>query len=294
MKDGNEDLVWINPLGGLGDTLMLSGVLKRSIELFPERRYALARRVKYASILEGHPAISRIGYPPVGARIISTDYWAKETLGGGGQRAFQVLARAFGLPTPVSEELFVPDYREDIASFVEALPRRKRNVLVSPFSDSPRKVMSLGRWEALLELLKGEDRLFIQVGRSGEPHVRGAYSIAGLTSPRQILSLVARADLVIGHDSFLMHAAHLHRKPAIILWGPTDPAVYGYDEQNHFRAAAGCASRDACLGPASSEQYARPCDRAEGHCMEAMDLTEIVRATRGLRAFQASRSGNPG
>lgn len=43
---------WINPIGGYGDMLMLSGVLKQVIEKFPEKRFNLTRRTNYVSFLK--------------------------------------------------------------------------------------------------------------------------------------------------------------------------------------------------------------------------------------------------
>ncbi|MBU1570345.1 MAG: hypothetical protein KKE00_07495, partial [Proteobacteria bacterium] len=105
----NSGISWINPLGGMGDTLMVSGVLKLVIENDPLRRFNLIRRTSYLSILKGHPAIAEIGYAPQDAMIMGTDYWSKEELGPNNQRAFQILARMFGLPSPIEERLYLPD-----------------------------------------------------------------------------------------------------------------------------------------------------------------------------------------
>ena len=64
---------WINPIGGLGDTLMLSGVLKQVHDREPDKQFNLVRRSGYMSLLKGHPAIRHIGHPPADARLIRTE-----------------------------------------------------------------------------------------------------------------------------------------------------------------------------------------------------------------------------
>ena len=39
---GNGAATWINPIGGLGDALMISSVLKQVSELYPTRKYSLS------------------------------------------------------------------------------------------------------------------------------------------------------------------------------------------------------------------------------------------------------------
>ena len=97
----DDGIPWINPIGGLGDTLMVSGVLKQVVDRDPSKKFHLVRRINYHGILKGHPAIGQIGFPQKNARIMDVTYWSLETLGPGLQRPYQILARAFGLGTPV-------------------------------------------------------------------------------------------------------------------------------------------------------------------------------------------------
>jgi hypothetical protein len=99
---------WINPVGGLGDMLMLSSVLKLVHDTDPARRFNLIRRTNYLTFLKGHPAIAEVGHPRQDDTVLRSDYWSIEELGAGPQRAFQVLARHYGLQTPVEEQLYIP------------------------------------------------------------------------------------------------------------------------------------------------------------------------------------------
>ncbi|MHC9542059.1 MAG: glycosyltransferase family 9 protein [Vulcanimicrobiota bacterium] len=281
----NNELLWINPIGGLGDTLMISGVLKQVSEREPDRRFALVRRTSYLSILKDHPAIDRVGFPPENAAIMGTDYWSREELGSGEKRAYQVLARMFGLPTPADERLYLPGGFVDDEALHSLIPRAKETIIIAPFSESPRKVMHPSRWHALLDMLKGPDRLIIQVGRKDDLHIRNAYSLIGLTSPRQLVSLLRKSQLVITADNFIMHAACLASVPAVVLWGPTSPEVYGYPGQYHIRALPDCSEKNDCLGPGKPDNYPSHCPHGERQCLNRIDLNEIAKAAGGYRLW---------
>lgn len=277
MATDNGNL-WINPIGGMGDTLMLSGVLKLASEHRPQCRYNLVRRTGYGAILDGHPAVETIGDPPPQAAIIQSDYWNAEEIGPGRQRAFQILARMFGLPTPVPENLFLPGELPDISYWRETVPWRKLNIAISPTSVSPRKEMPRPWWAELVQTLVGRGAFVAQLGRAHEPYVRGGYSLLGLTTLREAVALLAEFDLVITCDNFLMHAAHLARRPAVVLWGPTDHQVYGYPGHIHLQAMPCDEFATHCIGPLRPQIYHTNCHRSVAHCMTQITLERVLSA----------------
>lgn len=273
----NCDDIWINPVGGYGDMLMVSGVLKLAFDRNPVQKYKLARRTRYQVIFQEHPAIDYIGFPPKDAQIIRTDYWAKEKLGCGDQRPFQILARAFGLSTPIKETLYLAGKTELDDSLNRMIPWTKRNILIAPESDSPRKIMPTKTWERLVEKLLKDDFLVLQVGRIFERNIKGAYSLVGLTTPQQLVGLIKKVDLVITMDNFIMHAAYLTGTKAITIFGPTQPEIYGYKDQIVLRASLDhCSQSDKCLGPEYPKNYSSPCPlNYEEHCMNKMSGEDI-------------------
>lgn len=278
VQGGNDGRIWINPVGGLGDTLMISGVLKQVAEKYPSRKFNLVARTKYRQILEGHPAIPLIGHPPREVRFISTNYWMHEDYHRPGARAYQILARIFGLEPPVEEQLYVPWRFEEDRILIERIPWKKKNILISPGSDSPRKQMGVKNWENLVEAFKTDETEVVQAGKKKERYVRGAYSLLGLTSPRQLISILNHFDLIVTVDNFIMHAAHLCGVPAVVLWGPTDPRVYGYAEQIHLKAKGRCGNSEGCLGPGRGNLYATECPKGPEHCLDTLQLETISNA----------------
>lgn len=282
VPDPDQAPVWINPVGGLGDAVMVSSVLKQVADRFPSRKFHLVERTKYREILEGHPAIAAVGYPPPGARFASTAYWYQHEFAEPGARAFQVLARMFGLDRPATERLYVPWEITEDHFLLSRIPWRSRNVLICQSSDSPRKCMPIEKWEALVELLREEDANVVQVGRHGDRPVRGAHSLLGLTTPRQLISLTGNFDVVVTSDSFLMHAARLRGVPAVVLWGPTDHRVYGYDGQVHLQSSPSCDQRDNCIGLTQADPYHVGCRYGDAHCMNTLEPKRILDAIRTL------------
>lgn len=283
IKNIDKKYPWINPVGGLGDVLMFSGVLKQVYDKNPEQKYNLIRRTKYWEMLNGHPAIEKIGFPDKSDKIVDTTYWSMEKLGSGTQRAYQILARSFGLKTPIEEKLYFPAGIKEDTFLHNFIPWKKKNIIISTSSDSPRKMLNPMGWHYLVERLISNDFLVIQVGKINDLYIKGCYSLLGTTSPTELISLLTKCDLVICADNFVMHAAKLVNKPAIVLWGPTNHEVYGYKEHTHFQTdVAFCEYKDKCIGPHCAENYATICPLNEQHCLNKLNIDYIYNSVFNL------------
>ncbi|MFP4060950.1 MAG: glycosyltransferase family 9 protein [Bacteroidales bacterium] len=268
--------VWINPVGGLGDALMLSGVLKQFYGKYPGKKFKLVRRKGYTSIFRNHPAIQEIGHPPATASIITNDYWAKEDLGGNKQRAYQILARSFGLKTPVEEVLFITDSEPADEGLLKFIPWKAKNVIIAPHSESPRKSMHPMGWHILVDMLLKEGVFVLQVGRKEDQHIKNTYSVLGLTTPVSLVPILSRGDILVTCDNFIMHLAHMLKKKAVVTWGPTSREVYGYQEHCHLTAPMEhCPEKNKCLGASFADNYTKPCPLGPEHCMNKI-LPETI------------------
>lgn len=274
---------WINPIGGMGDMLMVAGVLKQVHELDPSRRFRLVRRSSYRAMLQGHPAIREIGFPPKGAAIVGTDYWRYE-LNPGDHRPYQVLARLFGLPTPAREILFFPGRTEIDPILLKSIPWGDRVAVIATASDSPRKRISAAHWRRVVQGLREDGFLVLQTGKPEDTYIEGSFSLLGLTDPGTFIGLVRRAEIVITPDTFAMHAAYLTGTPAVVLWGPTDPAVYGYPGHVHLRDISRCDRADRCFSAETPDTYLTPCPLGDDYCMQRISPESIREAA--LRFFR--------
>lgn len=81
-------------------------------------------------------------------------------------------------------------------------------------------------WPELIARL-GHQRL-VQVGVAGDaPLVPDFRANLPLRAVRELVEL---CDYWIAVDSFLPHLAHHVPKPGVVLWGPSDPEIFGYVE----------------------------------------------------------------
>lgn len=274
----SETPIWIDPVGGMGDILMLSTALKRSHEKYG-KKFHLSRRTQYTQFFVGHPAIEEIGNPPEDAEMVCNDYWAREDFNNLGNKALSIVLKIFGVEEAEDDSLYLPDHVLDEATqlLIGNIPWGKKNVAICFSSESPRKMMHPIKWHIIVEKLLARQCFVIQLGGRRDIPIKGAYSLLGVTTPLQVCELMKHVDLVITPDNFIMHAARLASKPAIALFGPTEPERYGYS--NHVCLQAdkeGCEFVDKCLGPHVSENYATECPLRERHCMNRFDENKIV------------------
>jgi hypothetical protein len=290
--NGRGDL-WVNPEGSYGDILMLSGVLKQCYDIHPDRQYCLVRKAVYSNLLDGHPAIKEEGYPPQDATVIPGGYWRIERPGPANKRPYQIMARFFGLSAPVEELLYVPGFPEDDAILHDFIPSEgKMLVVIAPASRYPRKMMNVNIWQEIVEGLKHKSMFVVQAGLKDEPYIPGAYSLLGLTSPRQLIALLHKSDLVITVDNFIMHAAHLTEKPAIVIWGPTQHEVFGYSGHLHLQGKTDhCGFIQQCLSHESPESLYSPCPLHEMHCLNGISADTIIKQATYLCNTGKSQKG---
>ena len=272
--------IWVNPVGGLGDILMLSTALKRAHDAHG-RKFRLARRTRYTRFFIHHPAIEEIGNPPEDARIVVNDYWSREEYADPNTPSLHILYKIFGVPECTDSELYLPlddmDSDEATRILLENIPFGERNVFIATSSESPRKMMHPFKWHIIVEKLLAQRCSVFQLGHSGDIPIVGAYSLLGVTTPMQVCRLLEKAQLVITPDNFVMHAAQLARVPAIALFGPTEASHYAYPRHIALQAdKRQCPHSDNCLGPHVADNYPTPCPLNEKHCMNTIDEPKIV------------------
>lgn len=81
-------------------------------------------------------------------------------------------------------------------------------------------------WPELITLLKDHD--ITQIGIAGEVPLVPLF--VKTPSYDHIKELINKNDFWISVDSFLPHLARFTDKKGVVLWGPSDPIIYGYKE----------------------------------------------------------------
>ncbi|MCE5274334.1 MAG: SPASM domain-containing protein [Deltaproteobacteria bacterium] len=273
-----DDAPWIGPVECMDDALMVSGILNQLVEENPSKRFNLVFRASYREIFQGHPAISEFGLPPQGTTPIRLSCRSNGDIPSPSTSAYQLLAGLLGLKTPAAEELFVPWKFEDDPSLLESIPWRKPNILICPFSETPRTRIDIRTWEELAARLIVDGFGVMQLANMRQPHIRGAYSIRGLLDVRRMISFVRHFDLVITSNNMFMHIARLHEIPALVLWGPSDHGFYGYTGHSHLQGKRTCANAGGCIGPLTDGRLSSPCPMGDDHCMNTLKAEAIYQA----------------
>jgi ADP-heptose:LPS heptosyltransferase len=119
----------------------------------------------------------------------------------------------------------------DPADFRSRLPLAREPaepaIAVHPGSGSPRKNWPVERWRQLLSALPGP---FLLVG--GEADTAAVEGLAGLGEVfagrplPELAARLARCRGFLGHDSGVSHLAAAVGTPCVLLFGPTDPAMW--------------------------------------------------------------------
>jgi ADP-heptose:LPS heptosyltransferase len=131
------------------------------------------------------------------------------------------------------------------------------------------KQWSHRNWEAVIRQVEAP---FIQVGLRQEPLLEGAVDLRGRTSIRQTMALVKNAAGYAGVDSFVSHLAGAFAVPAVVIFGPTTPVVWG-----HANAVNIWKNHQVSCAPCFGVLQTAGCPY--GHrCMEAVTVAEVVEA----------------
>ena len=271
--------IWINPVGGMGDIIMLSTSMKRSFERYG-KKFNVIRRSQYTEVFSHHPAVLSVGHPEEGSLIVCNDYWSRQDFSNKQNKALWLMFDIFGVGDERSEELFfpeIPNVKETTQLIIDNVPWTNKTVIIACSSASPRKMMHPTKWHNIVQRLLAQQCFVVQVGSIGDIPIHGAYSLLGATRILQMPAIIAKANLVITHDNYIMHAAKLMHVPTIALFGPTEKERYGYSDHICLQANINeCEFANSCLGPHVPQNYATPCPLCERHCMNQLDETKII------------------
>jgi len=123
-------------------------------------------------------------------------------------------------------------------------------VLIHAGPSYPVKYWPINHWKELVERLQRDNHATIaQLGaRAGSyskagpdefAPIPGAVSLLDRLSLPETVALIAQADLFIGLDSGLLHAAVAVQTPSVGLWGPTSAKFLFLEEESRFFVTSG-------------------------------------------------------
>lgn len=216
------------------------------------------------------------------------------------ERLFEPLRR-LGVQTPIPEtRLIVPEpsaWRLARRLRTAGMAPPCRLIGVAPGARWESKRWPTARWiELLRELARHIEHRFVLVGAPDErvlcARVQAALpehclDLCGRIDLLETAALLGRCDVVVTHDSGLMHVAEAMGRPVVALFGPTTPR-FGYAP---YRDLSRVLYEPPVCSPCS-KNGSRPCHRPTHECMLNLDVEGVSAATLSVleRMHDAARA----
>jgi len=152
---------------------------------------------------------------------------------------------------------------------------------VEHYADLVRRLARLGASSVVLGGPSERGLALALRERAGE----GVVDTTG-NSIEEALAVLGRCDLVVGGDTGLVHCARALGRPALVLFGPTDPA----------RHLMGPHDRPVTLGLSCQpchDHGPRRCPLGHHHCMQRLDPEQVAKQVRALLDARGARDYGP-
>jgi ADP-heptose:LPS heptosyltransferase len=107
-------------------------------------------------------------------------------------------------------------------------------ILISPYSrklrNNKRNPKDFPYWKELVTLLKNAGFYIIQVGVANEEKIEGVDECLFNKSLNELKGIVNECVTWISVDNFFQHLCWLNNKPGIVIFGQSDPEIFGHKE----------------------------------------------------------------
>jgi ADP-heptose:LPS heptosyltransferase len=107
-------------------------------------------------------------------------------------------------------------------------------IIISPYSrklrNGERNPKDYPYWEELVAGLKQRGHKIIQLGVAGEPKIEGVDEVCYNLKLKAIKDMLIQSHIWISVDNFLPHLASHTSKPGIVIWGRSNPDIFGYPQ----------------------------------------------------------------
>lgn len=130
------------------------------------------------------------------------------------------------------------------------MPHNK-NILISPYSnilpngqESP-KNWSKENWIELVNKIKeNSDYNILQIGTFQEEQIKGTDIIFRNRPFEEVKKLIQNSRVILSVDNFLPHFCKTFNKKCIVIWGPSNPKIFGYKENINLQGDSKYMRRD--------------------------------------------------
>jgi ADP-heptose:LPS heptosyltransferase len=290
--------------GGLGDCLMLTPFIRHFKLTAGYKHVVVVTHNQARDLFNGNPYVDRIltckdediffmGMPELGCDIFSPYYVITPTQQNDGQIAIKVdrkhklnlinspaiaqIARFENIPLKDNNmDVFFSEQDQQWAEALLATLPEKPTILVNPQSPLSEKEYPLKLWQQVINQLANEFNIL----QLGEPRLAATRAVSPMPSIGQSSALFSRLNCVVSIDSFPAHLAHAVGTRAVVLWGPTNPKAYGYNEHINLR--------DYHCPPCANTPELNSCtDRI---CMSGIAPDVVAESVRSIVADESARN----
>jgi ADP-heptose:LPS heptosyltransferase len=111
-----------------------------------------------------------------------------------------------------------------------------KTLIISPYSRKLRNGKKNAKdypwWQEIIDELKKRhnDIKIIQIGVSGEEKLKNIDECLFDLSLKDLKELILSSDIFLSIDNFFHHYIHYLGKQNIVIWGQSDPILFGYKE----------------------------------------------------------------
>ena len=281
--------------GGIGDALLMTPAIRTFKRRDPTCRvHVYCERKLHKEILKNNPYIDRLVFVGswgktilqlISERKLMTFRWGNYWLLGPNllynNKAAEIMGEKLGIGIDSTQlDCFITEAEEVEAKKVISDYTNPVVIQVNSIS-STNKHWPAENWKKLV--LANPQYNFLQLGYADEELIEGAVDLRGKTTLRQSLGIVKAAKAFVGVDSALAHVAAAFHTPAVVLFGPSSPAVFGHDVNKNLYNAPRCSPCMDLLGKS-------PCPYGI-QCMSNITVSDVEHALSLSIAQAAERGG---
>ena len=264
------------PTGGIGDVLLVTPIIRMLKQNNPHQKLVVhVNRKDHADVFLNNPNIDTLRLETKATQAIAkflihnglfkmkitfTDYGRDLPslfFDNGDRHAITLIARLFEVPPPQKIiEIFLSKAEEGIARELLA-PYPKPVIVHNTAVFSKLKEWPVDKWEALVR--RNPNITFIQIGKIDDRPITGCVDLRNKTSLRLSFSLIREARSFIGIDSAMSHVTNAFGVPGVVLFGPSDPEIWGHSNNINLYGHLRCSPCIAFMGAGGQCRYSHQC-----------------------------------
>jgi len=277
-KGHKKKLISIKTWGGIGDGLLVTPSLKALKQKYPNSEIRVVCNDNHKEIFENNPNIDVLSTQDNVFKNLKLDKFHETNYGrlkpsiNYKKHATEIIADILEVELKNNKlEIFLTEKEEEQAK--QTLSKYNNPITIHITSKcSKNQEWPVERWEEVVKRMP--NYTFIQLGLKNEPRVEGAVDMMGKTTVREAIALVKHSKAFVGVISAFAHATNAVNTPTVVLFGPSTPVVWGYENNVNIYKDLKCAP---CIDTLGGKRC--PYDKK---CMKKISVREVEQAIKKI------------